>query len=133
MAPGKCSDVNKFRRKSAPFQTVFAWNKGLKSLAVFLSKQLFDLADDTIEDRAMYMVLEALAEEPLFIPGLLYLAECHLGSNEGAFAGALLNRVEQIQPGNKHAAALRSRLREPSEPSATGPADVPPSAVPIPM
>jgi tetratricopeptide (TPR) repeat protein len=66
--------------------------------------------DDNLSDRAMYMVLEALAEEPMFVPGLLYLAECHLDSFEPAYSRALLDRVEQIDPGNEKAAELRSLL-----------------------
>jgi tetratricopeptide (TPR) repeat protein len=68
--------------------------------------------DDTLQDRAMYVLLEVLADEPYFIPALLELADTLLESPGTAmFAGEVIQAVEQIDPGSPDAEMFREFVR----------------------
>lgn len=67
-------------------------------------------ADDTLEDRALYVLFEILDLEPSFIPGLLAVAE-ELAGSQNTFGAALevLDAVERFAPGREF---VRQRRRE---------------------
>jgi tetratricopeptide (TPR) repeat protein len=67
--------------------------------------------DDTLQDRATYLLLEVLADEPYFIPALVLLAGMLLDSpGTVPFVSDLIQAIELIDPGSPEAEQVREVL-----------------------
>lgn len=69
--------------------------------------------DDTLQDKAMYVLLETLADEPYLIPALEMLVSTLLDTwGTNMFAGKVVEAIEKIDPDSRVAKEARAYLEE---------------------